>query len=135
MVSLHAPRALAAAVLVGCLLLGAGASTARASAGELPAGLARALDAGMRSAGASSSAEVEDLSTGATLYAHRATVARIPASVEKLYTTTTALQVFGPSARLATSVLGAGTQSGTTWKGTLYLRGGGDPTFGSAAFD
>jgi D-alanyl-D-alanine carboxypeptidase/D-alanyl-D-alanine-endopeptidase (penicillin-binding protein 4) len=69
------------------------------------------------------------------LYARQATVARIPASVEKLYTTTTALQVFGPTARLATSVLATGVQQGTTWKGTLYLRGGGDPTFGSAAFD
>jgi D-alanyl-D-alanine carboxypeptidase/D-alanyl-D-alanine-endopeptidase (penicillin-binding protein 4) len=136
-------RALARGVLAGCAALAAGAClvpssfvpSALASAGELPAGLTRALNAGMRSTGASSSAEVEDLSTGATLYAHQATIARIPASVEKLYTTTTALQVFGPSARLATSLLGAGAQSGTTWKGTLYLRGGGDPTFGSAAFD
>jgi serine-type D-Ala-D-Ala carboxypeptidase/endopeptidase (penicillin-binding protein 4) len=136
-------RALARGVLAGCAALAAGACLASSalvpaalgSAGELPAGLTRALNAGMRSAGASSSAEVEDLSTGATLYAHQATVARIPASVEKLYTTTTALQVFGPTARLATSVLGTGVQSGTTWKGTLYLRGGGDPTFGSAAFD
>jgi D-alanyl-D-alanine carboxypeptidase/D-alanyl-D-alanine-endopeptidase (penicillin-binding protein 4) len=135
MVSLHPTRALVVAMLVGCLLLGAGTSTALASAGELPAGLTRTLNAGMHSAGSSSSAEVKDLSTGATLYAHEATVPRIPASVEKLYTTTTALRVFGPNGRLATSVLGVGTQSGTTWKGPLYLRGGGDPTFGSAAFD
>ena len=122
--------ALCAAIALGCL-----APAGLASGGELAAGLTRSLNAGMHSAGASSSAEVMDLSTGATLYADRANVARIPASVEKLYTTSTALEVFGPTARLATTVLGAGVQNGTTWRGALYLRGGGDPTFGSAAFD
>jgi serine-type D-Ala-D-Ala carboxypeptidase/endopeptidase (penicillin-binding protein 4) len=123
----------ACAALVLCAVFAAPA--ALASGGELPAGLTRALNNGMRSAGASSSAEVKDLSTGETLYAHHAAVARIPASVEKLYTTSTALEVFGPTARLSTSVLGAGIQKGSTWKGAIYLRGGGDPTFGSAAFD
>ncbi len=133
-----ARRALMRVVLATAAPFCAGACLAPralASGGELAAGLTRALNAGMRSAGAHSSAEVEDLSTGATLYADRATVTRIPASVEKLYTTTTALQVFGPTGRLATSVLGTGAQDGATWKGPLYLRGGGDPTFGSAAFD
>ncbi|HTU29191.1 MAG TPA: D-alanyl-D-alanine carboxypeptidase [Solirubrobacteraceae bacterium] len=131
-------RALVRVALAASVALAAGACVAPAalgSTGELPAGLTRSLNAGMRSAGASSSAEVEDLSTGATLYSHDATIARIPASVEKLYTTSTALQVFGPTARLSTSVLGSGVQTGSTWKGALYLRGGGDPTFGSAAFD
>jgi serine-type D-Ala-D-Ala carboxypeptidase/endopeptidase (penicillin-binding protein 4) len=126
------------ATLACCGAVCAGAwitPAALASGGELAAGLTRALNAGMRSAGASSSAEVEDLSTGATLFADRANTPRIPASVEKLYTTSTALQVFGPTGRLSTSVLGTGTQIGSTWKGSLYLRGGGDPTFGSAAFD
>jgi D-alanyl-D-alanine carboxypeptidase/D-alanyl-D-alanine-endopeptidase (penicillin-binding protein 4) len=136
---LHRPRgAIARVALTVCVTLGLAAwaaPAALASRGELPAGLTRALNAGMRSAGAWSSAEVKDLSTGATLYAHAANVARIPASVEKLYTTTTALETFGPTGRLATSVLGTGAQHGSTWRGALYLRGGGDPTFGSAAFD
>ena len=32
-------------------------------------------------------------------------------------------------------MLGIGTRQGATFTGTLYLRGGGDPTFGSTAFD
>ncbi len=106
-------------------------SLARAAA---PA-FTRAMATGMHDAGAFSGAEVVDLSTGAVLYAHDADVPRIPASVEKLYTTTTALETFGPDARLRTALLGTGTQRGATWAGPLYLRGGGDPTFGSASFD
>lgn len=131
-------RALVRAVLaVGLLLLAGACATpaAQAAGDERAAGLSRSLNASMRSAGAQSGAEVLDLSTGATLYAHRAKVARIPASVEKLYTTATALQIFGPTARLSTSVLGTGGPHAGTWNGALYLRGGGDPTFGSAAFD
>ena len=46
-----------------------------------------------------------------------------------------ALDELGPEATLPTVVLGAGQQEPDgTWRGDLYLRGGGDPTFGSAAF-
>ena len=76
-----------------------------------------------------------NLRTGATLYSHNASTPRLPASVEKLYTTTTALAKFGANGRLRTTVLGSGTLRGSTFRGTLYLRGGGDPTFGSASFD
>jgi D-alanyl-D-alanine carboxypeptidase/D-alanyl-D-alanine-endopeptidase (penicillin-binding protein 4) len=97
--------------------------------------LVRSLAAGMRRAGAYSGADVVDLTTGATLYSHNAMTARLPASVQKLYTTTTALALYGPSTRLTTSLLGTGTTNGSTYTGTLYLRGGGDPTFGSGSFD
>jgi D-alanyl-D-alanine carboxypeptidase/D-alanyl-D-alanine-endopeptidase (penicillin-binding protein 4) len=93
------------------------------------------LNLGMRQAGSYSGAYVLDLNTGQTLYARSANTGRLPASVEKLYTTTTALTRFGPNATLTTSILGNGTMDGGTFVGTLYLRGGGDPTFGSAAFD
>jgi D-alanyl-D-alanine carboxypeptidase/D-alanyl-D-alanine-endopeptidase (penicillin-binding protein 4) len=55
--------------------------------------------------------------------------------VEKLYIAATALERLGPSARLVTTLLGVGklTPEGV-WVGNLYLRGGGDPTFGSQAF-
>lgn len=70
-----------------------------------------------------------DLTTGTTLYARNANAPRIPASVEKLFTTATALRRFGPQARLTTSVVGDG-ELGTTGglSGDLYLVGGGDPT-------
>ena len=89
----------------------------------------------MRQAGRFSGAYVVDLTANRVLYANNANTGRLPASVEKLYTTTTALQRFGPNATLTTSVLGCGTQAGGTFTGTLYLRGGGDPTFGSSSFD
>jgi D-alanyl-D-alanine carboxypeptidase/D-alanyl-D-alanine-endopeptidase (penicillin-binding protein 4) len=98
-------------------------------------GLVRALNSGMRAAGNYSGAYVLDLNTGQTLYSHNARTPRLPASVEKLLTTSTALLKFGAGATLTTSVLGVGQLSAGTFTGTLYLRGGGDPTFGSATFD
>jgi len=93
------------------------------------------LNLGMRQAGRYSGAYVVDLTANRTVYSKNANTSRLPASVEKLFTTTTILKRFGPGAMLTTSVLGAGTQSDGTFTGTLYLRGGGDPTFGSSSFD
>ncbi len=70
-----------------------------------------------------------DLTTGTTLYSRNAAAPRIPASVEKLFTTATALQRFGPTARLTTSVVADGDLDGEgTLHGDLVLVGGGDPT-------
>src|SRR5262249_47531229 len=78
---------------------------------------------------------VYDLTAKQVLFSERAGAMRPPASVEKLLTATTALDLLGPSARLRTTVLGAGYLApGGVWVGNLYLRGGGDPTFGSGAF-
>ena len=78
-----------------------------------------------------SGAYVRDLDTGSALYARNEDVARPPASVEKLYTTSTALLRFGPEARLHTQVLGSGTLDELgVLRGDLYLRGAGDPTLG-----
>jgi serine-type D-Ala-D-Ala carboxypeptidase/endopeptidase (penicillin-binding protein 4) len=122
---------------------GSGTSTGTATApAPVNAATARAnhqldgsLNLGMRQAGRFSGAYVVDLTSNRILYARNAATGRLPASVEKLYTTTTALQRFGPGGTLTTSILGQGTQDGGTFTGTLYLRGGGDPTFGSTAFD
>jgi serine-type D-Ala-D-Ala carboxypeptidase/endopeptidase (penicillin-binding protein 4) len=118
-------------------LAGGGGSLTPPGAGTSPAGrtLVRALAAGMHRAGVYSGADVVDLTTGATLYSHNPFTPRLPASVQKLYTTTTALALYGPDARLTTSLLGTGSTQGATYTGTIYLRGGGDPTFGSASFD
>jgi D-alanyl-D-alanine carboxypeptidase/D-alanyl-D-alanine-endopeptidase (penicillin-binding protein 4) len=86
-------------------------------------------------AGARSSAYVYDLTAKQALFSERATAMRPPASVEKLYTATTALARLGPAAQLSTTVLGSGQLSPMgVWEGNLYLRGGGDPTFGSSSF-
>jgi D-alanyl-D-alanine carboxypeptidase/D-alanyl-D-alanine-endopeptidase (penicillin-binding protein 4) len=86
-------------------------------------------------AGAGSGAYVYDLSAQQPLFSERASVLHPPASVEKLYTATSALALMGASAHLSTSVLGTGRLApGGVWEGNLYLRGGGDPTFGSSSF-
>jgi D-alanyl-D-alanine carboxypeptidase/D-alanyl-D-alanine-endopeptidase (penicillin-binding protein 4) len=103
-----------------------------ATAAPLDALVAR----GLARAGGISGGYVLDTTTGRTLASVRADVPRIPASVNKLYTSSTALLRFGPDATLRTRVLGAGTlDDAGTWHGDLYLRGGGDPTFGSASFN
>jgi D-alanyl-D-alanine carboxypeptidase/D-alanyl-D-alanine-endopeptidase (penicillin-binding protein 4) len=121
-------------------VLAAGVALLAGPAGALAASpqqaLKKALRAGIRAAGSSSGAYVVDLSTGSPLYGYKAGIGRLPASVEKLYTTSTALLRFGPSATLTTQVLGVGSVDATgTFNGTLYLKGGGDPTFGSNSFD
>jgi D-alanyl-D-alanine carboxypeptidase/D-alanyl-D-alanine-endopeptidase (penicillin-binding protein 4) len=86
--------------------------------------------------GSSSGAYVVDLNTGQTLFSVSPSTGRLPASLEKIYTTSTALLGLGPTQTFTTSVLGVGSfgPSGV-WDGVLYLRGGGDPTFGSVGFD
>jgi D-alanyl-D-alanine carboxypeptidase/D-alanyl-D-alanine-endopeptidase (penicillin-binding protein 4) len=97
--------------------------------------LVRALRRALRGAGASVGALVYDISSGRQLFAVHPTVARPPASVEKIWTTVALLDRLGPGARLQTAILGTGRQRGSVWHGDLYLRGGGDPTFGDAGFN
>lgn len=86
-------------------------------------------------AGPQSGAYVFDLTTATPLFSEHAESPRPPASVEKLYTATTALELMGPEATLSTTVLGTGHPGANgRWEGNLYLHGGGDPTFGSASF-
>lgn len=86
-------------------------------------------------AGAQSGAYVYDITTKTELFSERADIPHPPASVEKLYTATTALELMGASGRLSTTVLGTGHLGPDgRWEGSLYLKGGGDPTFGSEDF-
>lgn len=78
---------------------------------------------------------VVDTTTGATLAAVNADVGRMPASVNKLFVASAALLGFGADATLPTTVLGRGRlDEDGVWRGSLYLRGGGDPTLGGTAF-
>jgi serine-type D-Ala-D-Ala carboxypeptidase/endopeptidase (penicillin-binding protein 4) len=107
-------------------------SAPAASAAGLP-GTQRILGREMAGSGAASGAYVLDLTTGQELFAANPDVQRIPASVNKLFTTSTALERFGPDHRMKTTVL-AETAPDLTGvvQGDLYLRGGGDPTFDTA---
>jgi serine-type D-Ala-D-Ala carboxypeptidase/endopeptidase (penicillin-binding protein 4) len=98
--------------------------------------LQKALTNTLNKAGPNTGALVYDLTADATVFALRDNVARPPASVEKLYTTVAALSALGPNATLRTTVLGTGHLGpGGVWHGNLYVRGGGDPTFGDGGFN
>ena len=118
------------------MLLTAGVAGAAPSPARGPHPLRHILTKDLGAVGGVHGAYVVDLSSRQALLSSHIDTGRIPASVQKLYTTSTALLRLGRSAVLTTSVLGSGRldRSGT-WHGTLYLRGGGDPTFGSASFD
>jgi serine-type D-Ala-D-Ala carboxypeptidase/endopeptidase (penicillin-binding protein 4) len=126
--------ALAALACTIAPLVALAAGVPAAGAQDLP-GLQAALSRDLAPGGSGSSAYVYDLTAQQPLFASRASVPRAPASVEKLYVAATALVRLGPAARLITSVRGVGSLApGGIWQGSLYLRGGGDPTFGSQAF-
>jgi D-alanyl-D-alanine carboxypeptidase/D-alanyl-D-alanine-endopeptidase (penicillin-binding protein 4) len=99
--------------------------------------MAKRLTSQMRLAGGYASAYVADVSGSAAqpVFRWREHASRILASNTKLFTTTAALARFGTDGTLGTEVLGNG-ELGTEgiYRGSLYLRGGGDPTFGSRRF-
>jgi D-alanyl-D-alanine carboxypeptidase/D-alanyl-D-alanine-endopeptidase (penicillin-binding protein 4) len=90
----------------------------------------------MKPLGGHSGAYAVDLDNGQVLFDDNGSVLRNPASVEKLYTLTTALARFGPNGTLQTSVYAEGKlEADGLFVGNIYLRGGGDPTFGDLSFD
>jgi D-alanyl-D-alanine carboxypeptidase/D-alanyl-D-alanine-endopeptidase (penicillin-binding protein 4) len=117
-------RALVVSLVAALVVLPAGAASA-ISTPTLQAKLTRE----MRHAGGFSGAFVRDLDGQRTLFEAKADAPRAPASVEKLFTTASALMRFGPDATLPTAVAGRGfLDPDGVWRGDLYLRGGGDPT-------
>jgi serine-type D-Ala-D-Ala carboxypeptidase/endopeptidase (penicillin-binding protein 4) len=129
------PPAVKLTILLCGLLLSTLAAPSMASAQQDLAQLQADFAQQLSLAGPADGAYVYDLTAKQALFSERAEVERPPASVEKLYTATTALELMGPSARLDTTVYGVGHMApGGVWEGSLYLRGGGDPTFGSTAF-
>ena len=115
-----------------CLAALLAALVAPAAQAGGPAATARALDRQMDRAGASSGAYVIDLDSGRELFSRAPDVPRIPASVNKLYTTTAALLLYGADGQLTTEVLGSTALADGVLAGNLYLRGGGDPDFARA---
>jgi len=121
-------------VLCAACLCALAAPSPAGAAGSL-AGLQADLTGQLALAGSGSGAYVYDLTAKQALFSERATALHRPASVEKLYTAVTALEKLGPAARLSTNALGVGhPAAGGVWAGNLYLRGGGDPTFGTTSF-
>ncbi len=132
------PRAATQLAALGTTTSAHATSTAAAPAVVDPrvTALQAAMHHWMGRAGTASGVYVYDVTSGTPLFALRADVGRAPASVEKLYTSVALLDELGPDARLHTKVLGAGSLGpGGVWHGDLYLRGAGDPTFGSEIFN
>jgi D-alanyl-D-alanine carboxypeptidase/D-alanyl-D-alanine-endopeptidase (penicillin-binding protein 4) len=91
----------------------------------------------MRGAGAFSGAYVVVVSGDSprAIFRWRQRTPRILASNTKLFTTTAALARYGTEGTLGTEVLGTGElDTEGVFRGSVYLRGGGDPTFGSRRF-
>ena len=97
--------------------------------------LVRTLSRQMRASGAHSGAYVVNVSQGETVFRWKQDTPRVLASNTKLFTTAAALARYGSDGTLGTAVLGDGElDEDGVWRGDLYLRGGGDPTFGTRRF-
>ena len=126
------PAAISALLLLVLLALPTGANAASSA----DKSLTKVLSSAMSGAGGSSGAYVLDSTDGRTLYKVRSDTPRILASNTKLFTTSAALDALGADATFQTAVLGDGVkEEDGTWTGSLYLKGGGDPTFGSTSFE
>jgi D-alanyl-D-alanine carboxypeptidase len=118
-------RRLATALLVAAL-----AAPAAAAAPPDPAlagRLAKAL-AVPHVSPARSSALAVDLASGKVVYGRNQALALAPASNEKLPLTYALLTELGPTFRIETEVLGEGQLDGSVWRGSLVLKGYGDPS-------
>jgi D-alanyl-D-alanine carboxypeptidase/D-alanyl-D-alanine-endopeptidase (penicillin-binding protein 4) len=119
--------------LVALIVTLAGAAPASAySESDLRSKIAREMAAGPSSSGV----YVRDMNSGEELFALRENAVRIPASVEKLFTTSSALLRLGPTATLQTDAVTAPdviVEPGGILRGDVVLVGGGDPFFGDAS--
>ena len=84
--------------------------------------------------GASCAILIKEVKTGQVLYQYDEERSLIPASVMKLVTTATALEILGTDFRFQTTLEYDGKIANGVLEGNLYIRGGGDPTLGSAYF-
>lgn len=80
------------------------------------------------------SLRVVNLRTGRNVCTLNSLTRRSLASNNKLFTIATALDRLGREQRLQTRVLAAGKVKSGVLDGNLYLKGGGDPSFGTSAF-
>jgi D-alanyl-D-alanine carboxypeptidase/D-alanyl-D-alanine-endopeptidase (penicillin-binding protein 4) len=112
------------ALVAGTLIAAGGAMTAAGS--TLPADVRAALER----AGVPESAvavAVHDAASGRPLYGVNAEQPMNPASLQKLLTTTAALERLGPAFTWSTGVWLAGPVKDGALEGALHLRGSGDP--------
>ena len=78
---------------------------------------------------------VTDLETEEAIVSKNAEMCLTPASISKLITTATALELLGADFQFETALQYNGTLSDGVLNGNLYICGGGDPTLGSKFFE
>lgn len=75
---------------------------------------------------------VMDVQTGRVVAAHDAAKSLIPASIQKVFTTASALGILGPDYAFRTAVqIGGNLGADGVLRGNIYISGYGDPTLGS----
>ncbi|MDR1557419.1 MAG: D-alanyl-D-alanine carboxypeptidase/D-alanyl-D-alanine-endopeptidase [Tannerellaceae bacterium] len=84
--------------------------------------------------GASFSLMAKEVNSGDILYAYEADRKMTPASVLKIVTTATALELLGAEYRFATTLEYDGVIADSILRGNLYIKGSGDPSLGSSHF-
>jgi D-alanyl-D-alanine carboxypeptidase/D-alanyl-D-alanine-endopeptidase (penicillin-binding protein 4) len=84
--------------------------------------------------GASCSFLAKEIHSGEILYAYDTDRMLPPASVLKIVTTATALELLGAEHRFSTTLEYDGVIAGNVLKGNVYIKGSGDPTLGSSHF-
>ena len=82
--------------------------------------------------GASVSIMVKDVNSDSILYSYDAERKVIPASVMKIVTTATALEILGEDFRYETDIMYDGSITDSILYGNIYIRGSGDPSLGSS---
>ncbi len=108
------------------------AAPPKAPAAKPLAPLPDRLTAQLKAGGGRGSGLAVDLQSGKTIWARYPTTPRTPASVTKIFTTASALLELGPSRRLTTTVVrSVDVATDGTLPGNLWLKGAGDPSFGS----
>jgi D-alanyl-D-alanine carboxypeptidase/D-alanyl-D-alanine-endopeptidase (penicillin-binding protein 4) len=122
--------AVRAIALAGCILAFV---TPAASARD--GSLDRTISAALKTPGVASktsTAMVVEIPSGRVVYARNPDLSLQPASNEKLCVNYTALVVLGAGYRFPTELLGEGVRAGSTWRGSLVLKGFGDPSLTTA---
>lgn len=76
-----------------------------------------------------------DINKGDTMLQHRSGVSLCPASVTKIVSTATVLELFGSSHTFTTGISYSGKIENGVLNGNLYITGGGDPALGSKNFE
>jgi len=145
MVISRSSAVIAAAAAIACC------AASSAAAARKPLTFSERLERRFNMTGGAGSAIAVDLKTGKLIWQHLPDRQRIPASVNKLFTTATFLLALGPNSRISTRAMappqasaadsGGGsspvsqpdlTDPAGNLIGNLYLRGGGDPSLGPA---